>query len=1072
MKLSYLFISALVATCTVGCSFTEEKNTLCTLQAIRKHQDDINLAGMWTVSLDNTDKTYKANLPGTLNGNKIGDPLKEATYGCLSVRHHFIGKATYQRTFNIPAYLANQPLELNLERVFWTSEVAIDGKKIQGKGVSLALPHVFQLGSLTEGSHTISITVDNSQYVRIGEKGHAYGEHMQTIWNGILGEMIIQKVPEIRNVHIHAPYPATTLDVEIKDPLQQPKYIAKLIHKKDLTEIELGEITQAKTQFNVADKNIQSWDEFSPNLYLFQILDSVNSQIVYQQQIGFRTFSIEGNKFYLNGRAIFLRGNLDNCHFPLTGAPSMSRTEWKRIMKIQKDNGCNNIRFHSWCPPKVAFEVADELGIYLAPEAHMWIDGWMPASSFDKKKYIGIGQGDKALDDYIQTEWNLIQDYFGNFPSFTMMCVGNELGNSNFNVFNQWQTERKKFDHRHLYSASTARSITASDDFFVSHAYPGCGLIRQRMEPSTQWDYEKSYAKTKLPVVAHEIGQWPVYPLWSEIEKYTGDLRAWNLENYKAMSEKKNVNQFNNEFHVASGMQNKLMYKDEIESFMRTPSVAGIHLLGVQDYSGQGEAIIGWLNSFYENKGFLSEKEVAGFFAPTVILAKFPKYVYTTDENYKADLILHHYNNGQFNWDYLDWKIVDAAQKTLSSGAIKLPIYPNGTVKQVGSVEFPMTSLNGKTGRFELVCTSRNQQFSENRWPLWILPTSNEIEKTYPTQNNEAQVVITDNANHAIEQLKAGKTVLLSASKLGNKNCFRRTYWGSVYWSTTWFPGQKGRTLGTWFDPEFAPFTPFEANGYADWCWWKVMEGGRAFDLSELPIFRPHAMVVPDLHENDRIGAIFSLKVDKGNLLVCGYDFDKNIPETQVLRAGLIQYASNNFKPQTQASIEWVQKMFGKVEVKLMPRPKQFENAPIYIECARKLEESDRDVNRKPEYDRIETADNHSVETQNVTLWKDQFGEFWIMRNNSSVQLKFPAGNTGKLYVYFQDPNKLGRTGELTFEGRSFKIPEHQNNHHSEYELIMDVDREDSLDGVIELKTKVDKGPNLQIRRIIYVPNA
>ena len=50
----------------------------------------------------------------------------------------------------------------------------------------------------------------------------------------------------------------------------------------------------------------------------------------------------------------------------------MSYEEWKKVMKVYKDYGFNCIRFHSWCPPESAFQVADELGLYLQVENSDW----------------------------------------------------------------------------------------------------------------------------------------------------------------------------------------------------------------------------------------------------------------------------------------------------------------------------------------------------------------------------------------------------------------------------------------------------------------------------------------------------------------------------------------------------------------------------------------------------------------------------------------------------------------------------------------------------------------------------
>ena len=104
------------------------------------------------------------------------------------------------------------------------------------------------------------------------------------------------------------------------------------------------------------------------------------------------------------------------------------------------------------------------------------------------------------------------------------------------------------------------------------------------------------YSRSDIPILSHEIGQWPVYPKWEEIKKYTGVLKARNFEEFREQARKNRIEEQNEEFVAASGALNQIMYKYEIESFLRTPSCAGIQLLSMQDYQGQGEALIGWLD--------------------------------------------------------------------------------------------------------------------------------------------------------------------------------------------------------------------------------------------------------------------------------------------------------------------------------------------------------------------------------------------------------------------------------------------------------------------------------------------
>ncbi len=106
------------------------------------------------------------------------------------------------------------------------------------------------------------------------------------------------------------------------------------------------------------------------------------------------------------------------------------------------------------------------------------------------------------------------------------------------------------------------------------------------------------YSKATIPVIAHEFGQYPVYPLWNEIDKYTGVLEARNLESLRQQAVKNHIEHQTRKFHEASGALQTILYKGLIENLLRTPSCAGFQMLSMTDYSGQGEALVGWLIHF------------------------------------------------------------------------------------------------------------------------------------------------------------------------------------------------------------------------------------------------------------------------------------------------------------------------------------------------------------------------------------------------------------------------------------------------------------------------------------------
>lgn len=1038
--------------------------------------DRLSLAGKWNVTLNDDGETGDIALPGTLDEALLGQKVNTAAYGCLSRRFNYIGPAVYTRLVTIPKCFEGQNLELYLERVMWQSKISVDSIPVGKAEDSLAGPHIHRLGKLSPGKHFLTIEINNRMIHRLGEKSHAYGEHMQTLWNGAIGNLEIRPVPLISEVRADAPYPANKLTLSFKGP--KARYQVTLSSKSPANREPFtfnfdsvpGKNGRHELVCLFKDHMPLPWNEFTPNLYTVKIkmLISKTHKSVWESEIGFRTLERRGNRIFMNGKPLFARGNLDNCHFPLTGYPAMDKDQWLRIFRISKANGINMIRFHSWCPPQAAFAAANEMGLYLAPEAGMWIDSWMPVDP-DGKKYLGLGQGDADLDAFIHSELNTILSVYGNDPSFTMLCIGNELGNSNFEVLGKWMADLKATDSRRLYSASTARSVTPADDYMVTHSYPGVGGVRQRMESNTNWDYEGQFKRADLPVIAHEIGQWPIYPDWDEIKKYTGILRPWNLEKLRDEAKAKGVFRFNKEFHFASAMQNKMMYKDEIESFMRTPSCAGLQLLGMQDYAGQGEALVGWLNSFYEEKGGLTAKETRAFFAPSVLLARFPKYVWTPSETFEAKILRHHGGLNPAQKANLSVGIYDAGGLPVNVKLETMPSQPVGSIEPVANYSFPLKGLapGRYTLRTEGIPLSGTEAETENQWPLWIFPDT--ISETVPEN-----VVFTEDFQTAFSALQAGKRVVLDASRLGAKGKFLPGSWGAVYWSTTWFPGQAMKTLGLWLDKESPLFAGFGCEGFGDWVWRDLCAGGRAFKLDGLPAdYRPTAMPVPDFHINERLGTLFELKIGKGSLLVSGYDLRQKIPQSRQLKANILRYVSGkDFHPGVEVDSLWLEQTFSSEKKGMAPRPEKFKNAQIYIECSGKLNERSGDIPWEPDFDRAELNDAFKYRTHGITHWHDSNGDFWVLRKESSnFTLEFPSGDTGKLFVRFRDPNRNNRIGKGTFEGRPFTVPLHGHNPNGEYWAEFDVDREDSLDGKLEFHAEPTQGPNLMIDRVIYQSN-
>src|SRR5690606_24728651 len=94
----------------------------------------------------------------------------------------------------------------------------------------------------------------------------------------------------------------------------------------DQTQVITGKFTAAKSGQTAVElelpfsEQMQTWDEFNPALYKLSAKLIAKNYIAEKEiQFGMREFKIEGNKFLVNGRPVFLRGTLHNGEAPLTG---------------------------------------------------------------------------------------------------------------------------------------------------------------------------------------------------------------------------------------------------------------------------------------------------------------------------------------------------------------------------------------------------------------------------------------------------------------------------------------------------------------------------------------------------------------------------------------------------------------------------------------------------------------------------------------------------------------------------------------------------------------------------------
>ena len=57
----------------------------------------------------------------------------------------------------------------------------------------------------------------------------------------------------------------------------------------------------------------------------------------------------------------------------------------------------------------------------------------------------------------------------------------------------------------------------------------------------------------------------------------------------------------------------------------------------------KGTALVGVLDVFFEEKGYINAEQFRRFCSPTVLLARIPKFVYANNETFHADIEVSHF---------------------------------------------------------------------------------------------------------------------------------------------------------------------------------------------------------------------------------------------------------------------------------------------------------------------------------------------------------------------------------------------------------------------------------------------
>ena len=908
--------------------------------------------------------------PDAVLGNAAGEIDKDAPIATRFTRRHtYEGEARISRKITVPDYGTDRLFVL-AERAR-ALRLLVDGEvcAVFRQG-TLSTPYIFELTGTAPGEHEFTFLSDNS-YPGMPKaaicNSSAATDETQTNWNGILGECSMYTRPQnfIDSLRV---YPRAVkkeeknkaggyvLDVcvELAPGAKKVYKDAKIILQSEA--LAAGELEDTQTLTEIisysgeglaeagTDKeenpktmeiwfrdlplreNVKLWDEDEGNLYEMAVTldngmsaeDKGGSTAECRTRFGIRSFGDNGSgRLALNGRAIFLRGEANCAEYPETGHPPMTIPEWKEMLLKYRSYGINFVRFHSHCEPEAAFAAADELGMLLQPE----LSHWDPKDAFGTEESYRYYRAE--LVDLLKT--------YANHPSFVMLTLGNELQAQDEGRERMRELVRtaKRMDPTRLYANGSnafygEEGCDPESDFYTSQSckdvvirgtFSGMRGYLNENYPSADRTYDEAMAEIRKeyqkPVFSFEVGQFEVLPDFEELESFHGISDPVNLKLIKKRVEERGLLPTWEKYVEATGELSRLAYREEIEAAMRTRELSGISLLGLQDFPGQGTALVGMMNSHLEPKpyDFARPERFREFFQECRILVKLPHYTYEAGERLIAEVEAANFGKrnieGVFCWTLAGKKSVSengncepaeikSKNTVIATGEdTEITICRPGSYTEVGSLDIPLDFVEKNTA---LTLKVRIGD-SISAYPIWVYRKTTPVcpENVYETRAFDMKTR---------EILQNGGRVYLSpdADKESLPNSIK-TQFTTDFWSVGTFADQEGG-MGQLIDTEHPIFKEFPTDFHTDWQWW-IMATKRAVIL-------PHPMktIITEMDSYAFLrpmAQLIEFRCLKGKVLLSTMELHKSqqYPEVRALQASIYTYLSGeNFEPAEEITEE------------------------------------------------------------------------------------------------------------------------------------------------------------------------
>ncbi len=382
----------------------------------------IALDGKWQFVLDRDKKGIRKEFFNALPEDAENVFIPH-TYNCGNGTDTYRGTAWYQYMLDIPAEWSNQRIAVRFDGIYRDADFWLNGVKIgrhYGAGFTtfkVELTDAVRVGE----QNRLTVRVDNSfspyalpwynQFDWADDGGIFRPAYLEAAEKTSIDHVLVDALPSIEGAdgRVNAGPAEMMLRISMAPDAKPDAEIAYEL----LDEGKVVASGRAESGRKIILEHVQYWHFDAPQLYVLRLMVSLGGEItdVWENRIGFRSFTAAGREFVLNGEKIHTVGT----EWMPGSDPRIGNAErpedLARVLRQLKETNCIYTRVH-WQQDESFYDWCDEHGMMVQEEVPTW------------------GCPKEPVSDTLEMVKSQLEEMWAshyNHPSIVSWGVGNEL---------------------------------------------------------------------------------------------------------------------------------------------------------------------------------------------------------------------------------------------------------------------------------------------------------------------------------------------------------------------------------------------------------------------------------------------------------------------------------------------------------------------------------------------------------------------------------------------------------------------------------------------------------------------